>query len=445
VGRLSPTVRVRTTVLATLFVGLTLTLGAVTLVRTLDHSLQRSSDGLNRARVHDLVALAGHGALPPVLTNLDDNGVAQVVDESGRVLAASPNVEGAGPITDERPLGPEPVVRTVRDAPDDNETETYRVWMLTATTPDGVVTAYAGSSLEAVPESSQVLRRVLWVGVPLAVALIGLCAWLLVGRAFRPVEAIRSRVAGISERQLDRRVPVPGADDEIRRLAVTMNGMLDRLDEAHRRQRDFVADASHELQSPVAAIRTQLEVALAHPDGTDWHVLAGDLLTDCSQMERLVRDLLFLARTDLPHDPVPRTWLDLDDLVLEEAARAGGSVAVSTAAVSAAPVLGHPDELRRLVRNLLENAVRHATTQVVVALEQDAQETRLTVEDDGLGVPADERERIFDRFHRGGGARDSDGTGLGLAIARSIAEGHGGTLAIAESSVGARFELRLPL
>ena len=441
---MSPTVRLRTALLATLFVGLTLTLGAITLVRTLDHSLVRSSDGLDRARAQDLVTLASRGALPPVVPNIDDNGVAQVVDSTGRVLAASPNVVGAGPITTERPsVGDDPVVRTVRDAPDDNETETYRVWMLTARTPDGVVTAYAGTSLEAVPESSKVLRRVLWVGVPATVALIGLCTWLLVGRALRPVEAIRSRVAGISERRLDQRVPVPAADDEIRRLAVTMNGMLDRLDQAHRRQRDFVSDASHELQSPVAAIRTQLEVALAHPSGTDWQALAGDLLSDCGQMERLVRDLLFLARTDLTHDQAPRTWLDLDDLALEEVARAGGPIDAS--GVSAAPVLGNADELRRLIRNLLENGLRHAASRVTVTVAQRANEAVLTVADDGTGVPVEERERIFDRFHRGDTARDGAGTGLGLAIARSIAERHGGTLAVADSADGARFELRLPL
>lgn len=439
---MSPTVRLRTTLLATLFVGLTLTLGAITLVRTLDHSLVRSADGLDRARAQDLVTLAGLGALPAVVSNIDDNGVAQVVDGSGRVLAASPNIEGAGPITPERPEGPEPVVRTVRDAPDDNETETYRVWMLTAQTPRGVVTAYVGTSLEAVPESSQVLRRVLWAGVPVTVLLIGVCTWLLVGRALRPVEKIRSRVAGISERQLDQRVPVPAADDEIRRLAVTMNGMLDRLDQAHRRQRDFVADASHELQSPVAAIRAQLEVALAHPGGVDWRTLADDLLSDCGHMERLVRDLLFLARTDLPPTEVPRTWLDLDDLVLEEVARAGSPI--DATAVSAAPVLGHADELRRLVRNLLENAQRHAAGRVTVSVGQQGRETVLAVSDDGAGVPREERERIFDRFHRGDTARDGAGTGLGLAIARSIAERHGGTLVVADSAVGARFELRLP-
>jgi len=445
---ISPTVRVRTTVLATLVAGLALAFGSLTLVRTLDHSLVTSGDGIAQARTQELVELARHGALPDVLTNVEDNGVAQVVDGSGLVLAASANVQGAGPLTADRPApGTGPVVRVV-DATDDNEPETYRMWIRTESTPSGTVTAYSGTSLEAVPEASRALRGLLWVGTPLTVLLIGLASWLLTGRALRPVEAIRAEVAGISGQALDRRVPVPPADDEIRRLAVTMNDMLDRLDDAHRRQRDFVADASHELQSPVAAIRTQLEVALAHPDGTDWRGLANDLLSDCGQMERLVHDLLFLARDGVAPAATTLSLLDLDDLVFEECARARTmtTVRIETGGVSAAPVRGSADELRRLVRNLLENAVRHARSQVRVGLTQSAGLTRLDISDDGPGVPPSERERIFDRFYRGDDSRsrESGGTGLGLPIARAIAEHAGGRVELADSQVGAHFVVTLP-
>lgn len=443
-------VRARTTVLATVLVAVALSVGAVALLQTLDRSLVTSRDGIAKARTADLAELAARDALPAVLTNIDDDSVAQVVDADGNVLAASPNVKGAGLISAAPPpTGSRPVVRTLSNAPDDNETERYRVWVRSATSPDGPVTIYVGTSTESVPETSQTLRRALLVGVPLTVAVIAFVTWLLIGRALRPVEAIRSEVAGISDRALSRRVPVPAADDEVGRLAVTMNQMLDRLETAQRRQREFVSDASHELQSPLAAIRAQAEVALAHPDRAAWQEIAGDILADSDQIERLVRDLLFLARTEEIGTSRSTEPLDLDDLVLEEAARArAGSahVAIDTSQVSAAPVQGSREELRRLVRNLVENGTRHAERSVTLVAASVDGRTRVEVVDDGPGVPADEQARIFERFYRGdrSRSRDTGGTGLGLAIARAIAEAHGGSLRLAESAVGARFVLDLP-
>ena len=447
-ARFAPTVRVRTTIVAALFAGLTLTIGSLALVRILDHSLVRNGDGLARARTLDLVDLAQRGALPATLTNVGENDFAQVVSADGRVLAASPNITGSTAFLTVHPAPDEGAVLAEEvHGRDDNEAETYRVWFRSADGPAGLVTAYVGTSLESVPEASLVLRGGLLVGVPLAVALIGWCSWLLTGRALRPVEAIRAEVAGISEQALDRRVPVPAADDEVRRLAVTMNQMLDRLDDGHRRQRDFVADASHELQSPLAAIRAQLEVTMAHPDRTDWQTLVTDLLSDTDQMERLVRDLLFLARDGVALAAPARQWLDLDDLVLEECARARSStgLVIDSREVSAAPVRGDADELRRMIRNLLDNAVRHARARIVVSLAQADGLTRLDVVDDGPGVPLAERARIFDRFQRGDTARtQGEGTGLGLAIALSVARRHGGTLEVVDSPSGAHFAMTLP-
>ena len=446
--RFALTVRVRTTIVATLFAGLTLAIGSLALVRILDHSLVRNGDGIAQARTLDLVELAQRGALPATLTNLGENDFAQVVSADGRVLAASANITGSTPFLTAHPAPTAGVVLAEEvHGRDDNEAETYRVWLRSADGPAGRVTAYVGTSLEAVPEASLALRGGLLVGVPLAVALIGWCSWLLTGRALRPVEAIRAEVAGISEQALDRRVPVPTADDEVRRLAVTMNQMLDRLDDGHRRQRDFVADASHELQSPLAAIRTQVEVALAHPDRADWQALGTDLLVDCDQMERLVRDLLFLARDGVAAAAPARQLLDLDDVVLEECARVRSStgLTIDSREVSAAPVRGDADELRRLIRNLLDNAVHHARSRIVVSLGQAGGLTRLDVVDDGPGVPLEERERIFQRFHRGDTARSpGEGTGLGLAIALSVALRHGGTLEVLDSPSGAHFALTLP-
>jgi len=224
--------------------------------------------------------------------------------------------------------------------------------------------------------------------------------------------------------------------------------MLDRLELAQRRQREFVADASHELQSPLTAIRAQVEVALAHPDSARWEVLAADVLEDCDQTERLVRDLLFLARAEELGTSRSLEPLDLDDVVLEEAARARSTsgIDIDTSRVSAAPVRGNREELRRLVRNLVENGVRHATGSMRLDVSLVDGRARLDVVDDGPGVPTEERERIFDRFHRADGARarDSGGTGLGLAIARAIAERHGGQVRLDDSDRGAHFVVDLP-
>ncbi|HEY3015851.1 MAG TPA: ATP-binding protein [Nocardioides sp.] len=459
-------VRARTTLLAALVSAIALVAGAVLLLATLDRSLHRAGDDLARGRVRDLAAQAERGVLPDSLDSIDGEGVGQVYDARGRVLAASPNIAGRPPIF--HGTAPQrPSMRILRDAPDDDETENYRVWVQRAETPTGPVTVVAGASLESVGEASATLRRDLGIGVPAMVALVAIGTWLVVGRSLRPVEAIRREVAAIGDDRLDRRVPEPPAGDEIGRLAVTMNGMLDRLEDASRRQREFVADASHELQSPIAALRTQLEVALA-ADGAaggadgDWADLGPRLLADADQMDRLVRDLLFLASTPDPRPP--DQLVDLDDVVLEEAARirasapatvkatvkatgkATGVPTVDTGGVSAAPVAGDAGDLRRLVRNLLENAARHAESTVRLTLGEHDGAVLLEVYDDGPGIAPEDRERVFERFTRIDSARRrTDGTGLGLAIARAIAERHRGTLEVGDGPSGTRLVLRLPV
>lgn len=439
--------RARATFLASAVSGLALFFAALILVSSLEHSLARSSDDLSEGRVRDLAGQAADSTLPRVLTSVGGESVAQVVDATGRVLAASPNIVGRPPISVFRPPTNRPAVRTVNNAPDDNETENYRVWAMTAETTAGPVRIFVGTSLESVGEASRLLRRALIIGLPLLLAVLALLTWLVIGRALRPVEDIRAEVNAITGRALERRVKVPPVKDEIGRLAVTMNEMLERLESSNRRQRDFVADASHDLQSPLAAMRSQLEVALAHPETAEWEATAKDVLDDNTQMEGLVRDLLFLAREESAVDvPLPEP-LDLDEIVLQEVARvrSTSNVSIETSGVSAAPVRGSRDSLRRLVRNLLENAAKHATTSVTVRTSCDAGEARLEVEDDGPGVAPEDRSRVFDRFYRADSARTSGqgGSGLGLAIARAVAESHDGSLRL-DPGPGARFVLRLP-
>ncbi len=437
-------VRARTTLLATGVVAAALVLASFVLVDGLTRSLASSSDSVARARAAELAAELKAGTLPAQIQAISDDSLAQVVSD-GRVLAASANIEGRPAVSDLRPSGAGAEVRIMRGLPDDEEREDYRVWLQAATTPDGAdAVVYVGPSLEAAQEVGARLATGLLVGVPLLVALLGGALWLVAGRALRPVEAIRSRVAAIGADALDQRVPVPPTGDEVARLATTMNQMLARLAESDARQRDFVAHASHDLQSPLTALRAELEVALLAAE-PDWPTVARGALAESDRMESLVRDLLFLARSDSDTSARTSGLVDLDDIVREEVERARTTSPVPiTAALGAAPVRGQVGDLARLVRNLLGNAVRHATSEVAVTLSLEKEIAVLQVHDDGAGVPEDDRERVFERFVRLDPARrrTDPGTGLGLAIVRSVAEAHGGS---ARLVAAATVEVRLPV
>lgn len=395
-------VRRRLTALASLVTAVVLVCSAVALLLLAERSLEDNADDLARTRARDLAAQVASSSLSSELGEIGDDSVAQVVAQGGEVLAASPNLGDAGPISREQPDGDEPEVMVI-EAPDDDEIETYRVWALSADGPGGPATVYVGSSTEAIEEAVGALRAPLVLGIPLVLVLATGLVWILVGRTLRPVE------------------------------------------EAHQRQRAFVADAAHELQSPLGSLRAQIEVALQHPASTDWPGTARDLLADSDRMERLVRDLLFLARQDESLET--GRLVDLDDVTLEEVARSrgGSDVAISTDRVSAGPVRGDRDDLSRLVRNLLANAVHYAASSVTVECGVEGEWVVLRVADDGPGVPPGAADRIFDRFYRADPSRGHSGSaGLGLAIARAVAERHGGSLRLLNRSPGAEFEVRLP-
>ncbi len=439
------TLRARTTLLVSLVTGLALIAGAVALLLTLQSQLTGSGDALAQARVNDLLAGAAAGELPATLDSLDDESVAQVIDPRGVVLAASGNVVGRAPLTEVRGGGDLEVLTI--EGPDDDETERYRVWLAAGPSESGPVTVLVGTSLESVTEATRTLREALLVGVPLLLLLVASATWMIVGRALRRIDAITVAVDEIGESELHRRVPEHEVADEVGRLAETMNRMLARLEEAAVRQRAFVADASHDLQSPLAALRAQLDVARAHPDRYDVPMLALELQASSAELEQLVGDLLFLAVQDDGQQEPARALLDLDDLVLEESlrVRSGADVRVDTGGVSAAPVVGDASELRRLVRNLLDNAVRHAASTVTVTLSSSAAGVVLEVADDGPGIAEVDRARVFDRFYRGDASRSRQGSsGLGLAIAAGVARRHGGELRLLDGP-GGHLQLWLPL
>ncbi|MBD3924140.1 HAMP domain-containing protein [Nocardioides cavernae] len=438
--------RSRTTFTAVALVAVVLGAGAWVLLTTLDRQLVAATDLTSRATARDLVEMVRTDRLPDVLTQVGDDGVAQVFAADGTVLAASANITGRGPITGPAE-SPEARLRTF-DGPDDQETETYRAWTVAGASPRGQVTVVVGNSLEAVHEASRRLRALLLIGVPLAVLVLGGVVWVLVGRALGRLDRIRSDVDAIDPRQLDRRVVATGPRDEVGRLAATMNRMLARVEAAVTRQRQLVADVSHDLQSPLATQRLSLEVALRDPGAVDADELRSGVLGPAQAMERLVDDLLVLAAAD-EHALATVTSVDLDALVLEEAerARSNSHVRIDTARVSAGPVRANPSEIRRAVRNLVDNAVAYAASTVELAVTTIGEEVVLDVLDDGPGVPPDERERIFDRFHRGDPSRQGgvSGSGLGLSIARTATERAGGRLDLVDGPAGAHFRMVLPV
>lgn len=309
-------------------------------------------------------------------------------------------------------------------------------------------------STTALDNATRLLLRQVAPAAAGLVLFVAALTWMLVGRALRPVAAIREEFTEITERDLHRRVPVPKARDEIFRLARTMNATLDRLHQAMTRQRQFVADASHELRSPIAAVRAQLELALARPSRTDWPTVVHRALQDTDRLQAVASDLLLLARLDAQEAP-PRSPVDLAALAAEEVRRHPGVVVAAGEDSHAGPpavVRGSRVQLSRLLTNLVDNARRHTRTTVTVGVSvgvggRDDGMVELSVDDDGPGIAEADRERVFERFTRldDARARQDGGTGLGLAIARDIAHAHGGTLTIGTSPRGgARVLLRLP-
>lgn len=412
------------------------------LVGTLDERLRQYADAFRADVEGDGAALS----LPA-----DEDSVAQLVrGETVIDVASAATGEArdrlADPVADPPPAGDERVTRTVPDVLLGEGS--YRV--LSVDLGDGTV-LHMAINLDDVQDSTSALLRALAVAVPLAALVLGTLIWWFVGRTLRPVEAIRAQVSVIGGSDLHRRVPAPPADDELGRLARTMNGMLDRLERSAEQQRRFVADASHELRSPLTRMRSELEVDLAHPEAADPAVTHRSALDEVIGLQHLVDDLLSLARQDNPGTGTPRqAAVDLDDLVLHAARRirADGRVALDTTAVGPAQVLGDSNQLGRVVTNLLDNAARNATSTVTIELrEGPAGTATLIVADDGPGIPAADRERVFEPFTRLDEARTSSagGTGLGLAIVHDIIQAHEGTVSVGDRpGGGACFVVTLP-
>ncbi|MCU1632872.1 MAG: hypothetical protein JWM61_1524 [Micrococcaceae bacterium] len=335
------------------------------------------------------------------------------------------------------------------------------------TTPDGDAVVAVGVPTAIERDAVNTVGWFLLAGVPVLLALAGTLIWFLVGRALRPVERIRSTVAGISHQHLDERVEVPPTRDEIERLATTMNDMLARLQNADAAQRRFVTDASHELRSPLATLTTGLEIAVTDPSDVTWHETSAMLQTQALRMGYLVEDLLTLAKIDDAGLRFVMQDVDLDDLLLEELNRLK-TVSRHTIRTHIEParITADPHRITQVIRNLLNNADRHAASTITINLSRNASahpsshassdsiaahghgQAILTIDNDGDRIPGTQRERVFERFVRldESRTRENGGSGLGLAISKDIIRAHAGTIRATENTDGhTRFVVTLPL
>lgn len=437
-----------------------LALGSLALYAVLTVLSLHTLDASAAATASEVGSLVEAGRLPDPIPVVGDQ-VVQVVDGQDRVVSSS---LGADRLT--ALLLPQEVRAALRspvrvpgsriagDSP-------LRVTALqvhpppdSGSSPGARRTVVVGQPVGDLEHSQHILGWTLLATYPLLLAVLAAIAWRVVGATLRPVEALRATAEQVSGSGQDARLPVPASRDEIHALAVTLNSMLDRLAGARERQRSFVADAAHELRSPLASMQAQLDVAerlgdrLGERRGED-PAVARDLRTDVRRMTTLVEDLLVLARLDgdspprRPPEPVP-----VRPLVEEVLARyAGARVPVTAGRVDDVAALGWSADLRRVLENLLDNAVRHAAAHVRVEAHDSGVEVELTVNDDGEGIPAAQRDRVFDRFTRLDEARDRDagGTGLGLAIVAGLVTRMGGTVSLHDAEGGGLLvRLRLP-
>ncbi|MBP2352130.1 signal transduction histidine kinase [Kribbella aluminosa] len=443
-GLRQASVRSRSTAAAVIVVAVALLIGAAALLLLLQRALITEVSDAADGRVADVarqVSTEGTKGLGHDLANTTRaSQLIQVLDPNGKIVAASSSRVGNSPLTDLRPPAGALLRAQVGAMPLIDDDHSFLIVAEGAAYHGTTYTVVVASSVETQRQTVSTVTQYLLIGFPVLLFVVGVAGWLMIGQALRPVERIRSRVQGIGSRDLTERVPVPQTRDEIARLAVTMNEMLDRLETGQTTQRAFVADASHELRSPLATLTAALEVIDADTTGKAWRELRQVMETETDRMRQLVEDLLLLAKADDRGIRMRQTDVDLDDLVEAEIKRLRSSKPELTVKGDVHPVrvTGDPGRLGQVLRNLVDNAARaaHSTVRLTTA-ERDGAAV-ITVEDDGDGIPEADRQRVFERFVRldTSRSRASGGSGLGLSIAREITRAHHGTITLTSAPTG---------
>ncbi|MEV6267210.1 HAMP domain-containing sensor histidine kinase [Kribbella sp. NPDC051936] len=443
-GLRQASVRSRSTAAAVIVVAVAMMLGAAALLLLLQRALITEVSDAAEVRVAEVaqqVSANGTAGLTPALAESTRSGqLIQVLDPAGRVVAASSTRVGTTPLTDLRPPAGALLRAEVGEMPLIDDDHSFLIVAQGAAYGGTTYTVVVASSVETQRQTVTTVAKYLAIGFPALLIVVGVAGWLMVGQALRPVERIRARVQRIGTRDLTERVPVPQTRDEIARLAVTMNEMLDRLETGHATQRAFVADASHELRSPLATLTAALEVIGADTTGQAWHDLRQVMETETDRMRQLVEDLLLLAKADDTGLRMRQVDVDLDDLVTAEIQRLRSSAPELTVTGDVHPVrvVGDPARLSQVLRNLVDNAARAAHSTVHLTTADVNGSAVITVSDDGDGIPEQDRQRVFERFVRldTSRSRSSGGSGLGLSIAREITHAHHGSITLTSSSTG---------
>ncbi|GAA2209192.1 HAMP domain-containing sensor histidine kinase [Nonomuraea monospora] len=366
----------------------------------------------------------------------------QIVGANGHILATSDASRNLPPLSDVRPTVKNRVVSTTSCLP----TECVHLTAVRVSMFADSPVVYAGRSSPEVL-SSRTLEVIVFGEVALLIGVTAWATWLVTGRALRPVATMRAELDAVHAGDLSSRVTQPPGDDEVAQLAHSVNGTLARLERSAEQQRQFASDASHELRTPIAGLRAQLESAQLYPEDTDVQALVRSALRDTDRLEAIITDLLLLARIGSRVDVV-KERVDLADLVRKELAVRSDKLPVRVELADGVVVEAVRLQLARVLTNLLDNAQRHAEHAVrVTVARQEPGTAVLAVENDGVEIAECDRERIFERFTRLDAARsrDAGGTGLGLAIARDVAMAHRGEIRVEDCAGGARFVLRLPM
>jgi signal transduction histidine kinase len=427
--------------IATAVVAAVLAIAGILLVVATRSALYRSVETTATARAADIATQLTTGTsftrVPLV------RGISVQIVTEGTVVASTGDIEGQRPIIDvagDTGASGIVVVPTLDVAENQGETPSddgdegpFLVAVTGAHSNGRPSTVLAAASLSAVDNATRTLIPLITLGIPAITLLVALVVSRLTRRAFRPIDAMTRQADTISYSYLHRRITEPEPEDEIRRLAVVLNGMLDRLDTSAARQRQFTADASHELKSPVATLLTMAEVAESSPRGFTVEELAADVAGQSRRLAALVDDLLTLAQSDEHRLQLHQEWFDIAEVVIGELAVASTTpLDIDTSCLASGVVFGDRRRVGQVVRNLLDNATHHASTKIRVESLLAAGQVVLSIGDDGPGIPPADRERIFDRFVRLDKARSrqSGGTGLGLSVVRSIVDAHHGTIIV---------------
>ena len=443
-------IRARSTLIAAAIVGVSLLIGSIAMIWVLRSTLQDNLDMTLQQQATETAISLGAGATPAELVGgQSDEAFVWIGTSTGELLAVGGSlvpVESPIALAGQGVQTIDLIVEEFHQGKSAAEIERERLRVASASAPDGTVVLVA-SELESVTRPVAAVSSALLIGVPLVVALAAAVAWLNTGRALRPVEEIRSRASQISGSTLSDRVPVPAATDEIHHLAETMNSMLERIEHHSDSMRQFTADASHELKSPIANIRAIVDTADLAADPT---ASKARLAHEADRLGNLVENLLYLAASDEGRAPrMNRTSVNLDDLIFDEAEilASAGAIRIDIDGVEPVVIEADREMLRRVIRNLGENALRHARSTVWIGVSEVGDNIAVLVSDDGDGVAPVDQRRIFERFTRLDAARDrqSGGSGLGLSIVQSIAAAHGGSISVQErGGGGAAFTLMLP-